>query len=323
MNPLVSIIIPVYNVEMYLKRCLDSVLVQTYEKYEVIIVNDGSTDGSLEICKRYSENYEKINFYNQTNQGVSEARNLGLSKAKGELVCFIDADDFVSDIYIETLYMNMVNENADISMCNSTRESVFDENGDSKTMKWDNENAIMQFLQNEKFDATVGGKLFKKSVLRNLRFEKIKIGEDQIFLFQALENSQSVVYSDVRLYCYFVRPFSAMEGSFDKRFWDAVYMAEWFGKEAVLKYPKLEDLLYKKEIYSYVILILIAIKYSTNESKEIIKAIKPRVVKSRYSRIKKYCSKTEKYKYLMVKYMLDIVRIYLRTRKKNKKPKEK
>lgn len=323
MNLLVSIIIPVYNVETYLERCLDSVLSQTYENYEVIIVNDGSTDDSLTICKKYLEKSDKITLYNQVNQGVSVTRNVGLSKAKGEIICFIDADDFVSDIYIETLYINMMNENADISICNSTRDGIFDKKATAKIEKWDNKYAITQFLQNEVLDTTVWGKLFKRSILENLKFEKIKIGEDQIFLFRAIENSHIIVCSDIKLYCYFARSFSAMEGSFDKRFWDAVYMAEWFGKTALLKYPDLQDLFYKKEIYTYVILILIALKYSTNESKNIIKVLKPRVMNSKYSRIKKYCSKTEKYKYFMVKYMSAIVKLYLRSKSMIKKSKEK
>lgn len=204
MNQLVSIIIPVYNVALYLERCLNSVLSQTYENYEVIIVNDGSTDNSLEICKRYSKQYKRIKTYDQVNQGVSAARNFGLSRANGEYICFIDADDFVSDIYIDTLYTNMIMTNADISICNSTRDGIFDKRVDGKIEKWNNEQGIRHFLQNETIDLTVWGKLFKKSVLQNLEFKKIKIGEDQIYLFQALENSRIIVYSNVKLYCYFV-----------------------------------------------------------------------------------------------------------------------
>ena len=226
MNQLVSIIIPVYNVALYLERCLNSVLSQTYENYEVIIVNDGSTDNSLEICKRYSKQYKRIKTYDQVNQGVSAARNFGLSRANGEYICFIDADDFVSDIYIDTLYTNMIMTNADISICNSTRDGIFDKRVDGKIEKWNNEQGIRHFLQNETIDLTVWGKLFKKSVLQNLEFKKIKIGEDQIYLFQALENSRIIVYSNVKLYCYFVRATSAMEGSFDERFWDAVHHGE-------------------------------------------------------------------------------------------------
>ncbi len=99
-DPLLSVIIPVYNVEKYLRECLDSVSNQTYQNLEIILVNDGSKDGSAEICKEYLAKDERIQYYEQENQGQSAARNLALSKATGEYITFVDSDDWISlDIY--------------------------------------------------------------------------------------------------------------------------------------------------------------------------------------------------------------------------------
>ena len=100
MNPLVSVIIPVYNVEKYLRRCLNSVIDQEYKNIEIILVNDGSTDNSLEIAISYKEKDKRIKVFSQENQGLSAARNMGLDKSHGEYITFIDSDDYVSKDYV-------------------------------------------------------------------------------------------------------------------------------------------------------------------------------------------------------------------------------
>lgn len=116
-NPKISLIIPVYNVEKFLKTTLDSVFAQTFKDFEVIIVNDGSTDSSLEIIKEYSKNYSNMVVINQENQGQGIARNNALKVAKGEYIAFLDSDDFLEPDFLEVLYNTAVDNNADIACC--------------------------------------------------------------------------------------------------------------------------------------------------------------------------------------------------------------
>ena len=113
---MISIIVPVYNVEKYLNRCIDSILKQIYIDFEIILVNDGSTDSSGIICEYYHEQYPQIiTVIHQNNQGLSQARNTGLEQAKGEYITFIDSDDFISPNYLYVLLKNMKMYDADIS----------------------------------------------------------------------------------------------------------------------------------------------------------------------------------------------------------------
>lgn len=118
---LISIIIPVYQVKEYLQDCVDSVRMQTYTNLEIILIDDGSTDGSGEICDAYAKEDKRIIVVHQENQGLSAARNAGVNIAKGELIAFVDSDDYVAEIYLEVLYILLKKYDADIAVCEFTR----------------------------------------------------------------------------------------------------------------------------------------------------------------------------------------------------------
>ena len=117
-TPKISLIIPVYNVQEYIEKALQSVVNQTFKDFEVIIVNDGSKDQSVEIVKKFIRKYDNFRLINQENQGLSGARNTGLKEAKGEYIAFIDSDDFIENNFLEELYNLAVDNDADISYCN-------------------------------------------------------------------------------------------------------------------------------------------------------------------------------------------------------------
>ena len=117
LNDTVSIIVPIYNKEKYLEKCLDSILGQTYRDLEIILVDDGSTDNSLAICQRYAEKDPRIKIYHKPNGGVSSARNLGLEKSTGKYISFVDPDDFIHSEFIERLEMMLVQSDAEIAYC--------------------------------------------------------------------------------------------------------------------------------------------------------------------------------------------------------------
>ena len=118
---LISVIIPVYNVEKYLKRCMDSVLKQTYSNIEIIIVDDGSTDTSGSLCDEYWKKDSRITVFHKENGGLSSARNFGLERVSGNYVCFIDSDDFIHENYISFMYDKIIKNDADICYCKSTK----------------------------------------------------------------------------------------------------------------------------------------------------------------------------------------------------------
>jgi len=118
MNELISIIVPIYNVEIYLEKCLNSIINQTYKNIEILLINDGSSDNSLRICKKYQKKDKRIVLINKKNGGLSSARNAGIDKASGNYLLFIDSDDYIEIDMIEKLYNNIKSNNADISICN-------------------------------------------------------------------------------------------------------------------------------------------------------------------------------------------------------------
>ena len=114
-NPLISVIVPIYNVEAYLEKCIKSILSQDYTPLEIILVNDGATDGSGEICDKYAKQYENITALHKKNGGLSSARNAGMEIMRGEYVSFIDSDDYIAPDMISTLYADIIKNEADIS----------------------------------------------------------------------------------------------------------------------------------------------------------------------------------------------------------------
>ena len=115
---MISVIIPIYNCERLLSRCLDSILTQSYNDFEVLLVNDGSTDGTANVCKEYVEKTEgKFRYIEKVNGGVSSARNIGINNANGEYICFVDADDYVHQDYLKCLYVSACECDADLVMC--------------------------------------------------------------------------------------------------------------------------------------------------------------------------------------------------------------
>ncbi|WP_270568130.1 glycosyltransferase family 2 protein, partial [Clostridium beijerinckii] len=218
--PGVSIIIPVYNVQKYLKKCLESVIRQTMKDIEIIIINDGSIDNSLEICRQYSKNDKRIKLIDKKNEGVSKARNTGILHATGKYICFVDSDDWIESNMIENLYNFVLVNDSDFCMCNFIKENeskcdYVRSNLDKKVL---NENEIKKHLliplierdDNEKEHIlarfrTPWGKLFKRDIIEkyNIRFkEDLIIGEDFLFNLDFLIHANKVIISDKFHYHY-------------------------------------------------------------------------------------------------------------------------
>lgn len=202
---LVSVIIPVYNSERFLRRCLDSVIAQDYEGFEIILVDDGSTDNSGTICEEYAEKYANIAVYHKKNEGASLARKYGLGKTKGRYVCFIDSDDWVVPYYISKLYTLIEKYNVNVSACSIQRVKI--SNNRHSNIRDVNQSSVLQYeeLMPRFFKYEFWGfpgKLYLSSSLRSLDYPKATIGEDYYVMAQLFSKERQIAYTEESLYYY-------------------------------------------------------------------------------------------------------------------------
>ncbi|BES66421.1 hypothetical protein SANA_28600 [Gottschalkiaceae bacterium SANA] len=191
----ISVIVPVYNVEQYLEKCIESILAQTIKDLEVILVDDGSRDRSGMICDTYQALDERIIVIHQNNQGLSCARNRGLEIAKGEFVGFVDSDDWVDEDMYQTLLVEFEQAGIDIVQCGI--KSIYHDriekvrNESSRVLS--NEEALYMHMQNKQYSPSVWNKLFRHEVITDIRFQAGKIHEDYYFQYRALLKTDQVV----------------------------------------------------------------------------------------------------------------------------------
>lgn len=213
MSAKISVIIPVYNVENYLRLCLDSVLAQTYQNLEIIVINDGSTDGSDAICREFAARDSRILYFSKDNSGLSDTRNIGIGQASGAYVTFIDSDDWVEKTYIEELYTKLLAHDADIAICNYHRfnetENLFYKhvNPEDYYEQLYSPAQIIEGLYENRYNKkfaliSAWGKLYKRSLFDDLLFPKDQIGEDGFFNLKAYLMSDRIVYLNKGLYIY-------------------------------------------------------------------------------------------------------------------------
>ena len=204
--PLISIIVPAYNVEKYIKACLDSIIIQTYSNFEVIVINDGSTDQTKKMLNEYESN-PKIRIFSQENGGLSAARNQGLKLANGELVCFIDSDDSVKSDYLEKLAAPFFEDsNIDITVCGYQEKFENSEiNHVLKTQKITGRKATEDLLiKQQDFNILAWNKLYRKKLFsdNHIEYSVGQIHEDNLTTYKLFFHAQKVVYISDVLYIY-------------------------------------------------------------------------------------------------------------------------
>jgi len=207
MMPKVSVIIPVYNAEKYLRECIDSVLAQTFDDFELLLINDGSTDGSGKICDEYAKKDKRIKVFHKENGGVSSARNLGLDNAKGEWITFVDSDDKVIEMYLYNLYKDV--ENCDIVFQGIIKKK-FNTKEEIQMIFYDEVINIKDFLQNHMITSYgfAVAKLFSFSIIKKNRIEFdecINFAEDALFLIDYLCFVENIMLSSNKGYYYYER----------------------------------------------------------------------------------------------------------------------
>lgn len=256
MGDKISVIVPIYKVEDYLHRCVDSIINQTYTNLEIILVDDGSPDDCPMICDEYAKKDSRIRVVHKKNGGLSDARNAGIDIATGEYLMFIDSDDFVDVEMMESMMKNMIDNNVDMVVCNikyvyEDREVVKYNQADRILDRYE---AMEEYLKDGVVQAVAWNKLYKKSLINDMRYKVGKTNEDEFFTYKVVDKTDKIYYNSRSFYNYIQRDSSIM-GKYSIKRLDGVeasYERLNFIKE---KYPTL----YEKEkktfvnlcIYSY------------------------------------------------------------------------
>lgn len=253
--PLISVIIPAYNAEKTIQRAVRSVLDQTYPNVELIVVDDGSTDGTGVLLDTLAEEEGKLRVIHQANGGVCRARNAGLDGAKGERVCFLDADDELTEKALETLYLAMETNGSDIvaGCCEEIRpdgssfENRYPLPGESWT--WQALEPLEHSLKDFPATYSVWGKLYRREVIGDIRFvEGRKIHEDSFFLFQVFQKELTMTVTNFVTVRYHLTENSASRAAFSGKFLDILYFAQEKRKTIEKSHPQYLDLAKNVEI---------------------------------------------------------------------------
>ncbi|MFJ8260431.1 glycosyltransferase family 2 protein [Rummeliibacillus sp. NPDC094406] len=217
MNPEISIIIPVYNVEKYLNRCITSIINQTFKNIEIILVNDGSKDLSGELCDHIAKSDNRIIVIHKQNGGSSSARNAGLKKARGDYIAFVDSDDWVSLDMYEYLYKIINEHNADIAqVCDYvTAKKTKIKNKEIKEVLISGKEKLIDYFIEAQFSVCV--RLFKREVFNGIIFPEGKINEDIVTNYKLLLNSSKIAKSNQIMYFYFRNPRSNTNSKVTKK----------------------------------------------------------------------------------------------------------
>lgn len=244
MKDLISVIIPVYNTEKYLGKCLNSVLSQTYTKIEVILIDDGSLDSSGKICDTYALSDTRVRVLHIENEGAGKARNIGLANASGTYVTFIDSDDFVRKEYLEVLYKNIKKYNVSASFIgmkniNENEECFNGKEGHPRLFL--RKEFFPKFVNQEKLNFSVCGALYDKTVFDKILFPEDRFSEDMWVKFFLMTHLRKIVIDETELYYYVIHKGSKMTSDFRMEKLDKL---EVYKKQAVYvrhNYPELYD----------------------------------------------------------------------------------
>ena len=237
-KPLISIVVPVYNVEDYVDLSVQSMVEQTYEHIEILLVDDGSTDTSGERCKNWSEKDARVRYIHKENGGAASARNAALDVCRGELITFVDSDDWIDADFIEVLYEAMRAENADISICGWKNETEF-QSVLCDTVKgkvcYDKTEALNKLFYQESYDTAMWAKLYRAELFEQIRFPMGNIYEDIAIIYKVFEKVNKVVYSDYKGYHYLLRDTGTTLKTFSRKKMDLIDVADEM-EEYVLTY---------------------------------------------------------------------------------------
>lgn len=297
----ISIIVPVYNAASYLEKCVESILKQTFSEFELLLIDDGSTDSSAKLCDEFMKQDERVKVFHKKNGGHASARNFGIDKSfesETEYITFIDSDDWVDIHYLEYLYNAIVVTKSDISVCNFER---VDNRNETTDLNYEMACYTPEQLWcNWRITATLPcAKLYKKELFRTRRWPK-KCHDDEHMTYKLLFLCEKIPFVNVCLYRYFYNPNSVMASGWSVKHIDSIdairERKEYFKKRGLKRAYKLDCRLYIEELYN----TLFNLKELNMESSDLYKNLKKelKVALVRYARIGDITWKTHKYMFV-------------------------
>ena len=287
-NDLISIVIPVYNVEKYLEKCIKSIVNQTYKNLEIIIVDDGSPDNCPKMCDEFAQNDKRIKVIHKENGGLSDARNAGINIAKGKYITFIDSDDYISNDYVEYMYNLIKRYNTQIATCEV--EIVYLEKDSHKNTEYVENIEVLNprdFFYNmlfaKKSDVTACAKLYETRLFEKIRYPKGVVYEDTATTYKLIEECEKIVTGNKKCYFYFTRPNSISKISgFNSNELDYIKNTNEMLEYLKNKYQDLEQAIDRFDLYAnFRILRLLLFTKPRNKEmeKDIFKKIKNKRIK--------------------------------------------
>ena len=253
----ISVIVPVYKVEKYLNRCVDSILEQTFTDFELILVDDGSPDNCVKICDDYAKKDSRIRVIHKQNGGLSDARNVGIDwvfkNSGSKWITFIDSDDWISPNYLEVLYNIVTKQNKDISICNFVKTDGLNENifSDRVSVKFWNTEEL--FCENNAVATVAWGKLYKRDLFSKIRYPVGMLHEDAFVTYKLLFKYYEVAVVEEPLYAYFQRDSSIMNMS-----WSPRRLVAFDAYDEQIKFFKKNNFIkaYNRTIYAYTFVLI-------------------------------------------------------------------
>lgn len=286
---LISVVVPVYNVENFIDKCIDSIEQQSYQNLDIILIDDGSTDNSGKICDEWASRDKRIKVIHKENGGLSDARNVGIEIAKGKYVTFIDSDDYILPGFIKYLYDLIENNNADISVCQliNVDENNFElsKGGNQIDIVVEgNQECMKEYLSGNAIDTVAWRKLYRSALFKSgIRYPIGKYHEDVWTTYKLIASCDTIAIGSKALYAYRQRNGSIVNSSFSPKHMDAVYGAIERQKFIEKYYPKLKNLSSTGIIYASNICVMKMSKAKAKDIKSYLKLMQPLYRKYLYS----------------------------------------
>lgn len=260
MSPKISVIVPVYNAEKYLSRCVDSIIHQTFKELEIILVDDGSTDRSGEICDAYSKKDVRICVIHKENEGVSSARNIGLQLARGEYIGFVDSDDYIDPDMYMILVDRLISASADISICGISDlyagKNFVKDDAEEIVVNTDHLTALKMMLTGKNITASPCTKLFRATLRKGIEFsEGIHYGEDALFFSHLILSAKRVVFTSRKLYFYYHRSGSVTTKSYSADTYDIIKVYRLIWKQIKEFCPDLLDVATYRLLWAHFVVL--------------------------------------------------------------------
>lgn len=302
MEEKISVIIPIYQVEKFLKKCIDTVREQTYQNLEIILVDDGSKDNCPQICDEYAKEDARIRVIHKENGGLSDARNVGIENATGEYLFFVDSDDWIEKETLAHLYAILIENQADIVECQY--EKVYQETDKLLNEKTE-EIKVLQSgqalenlaLENQVNNVIVCGKLYKKNLFYEIRFPKGKIHEDEYTTYKLFYIADKIAVTNLKLYYYRQREGSIIVTDFNPKRLDIIQAYE----ERLAFYQEKQEIdLYKLELTKFLYILIYCYYYAKKAKFD--KSLIKNIVEEYKNRYREYCKIIPKLSKEKVKY---------------------